>query len=182
MSKTTSMAGALAAVLLALGGCGYSLAGRGDFLPAHVKTIGIPTFQNLTDGVGLGELLTEKVVTEFNSRGRYTITPDATGADALLSGVVVAFVVSPAVLQGGQQEDVAAGGQASRYNVVVRVRVDFKDLIDDKSLWSDNNFTFREEYEIGEDPEQYFDQGSLALERLGEEFAKTLVSRILEAF
>ena len=29
-------------------GCGYSLAGRGSFLPRHIKTIGIPTFANRT--------------------------------------------------------------------------------------------------------------------------------------
>lgn len=170
----------LAGLSWVVSGCGYTLAGRGDFLPAHIRTIGIPAFQNLTDGIGLGDLLTEKVVTEFNSRGRYIITPAATGVDAVLSGTVVGFEVSPAVLAGGLEQDSA--NQAARYNVVVRVRVEFKDLIDEKTLWSDNNFTFREEYEIGENPEQYFDQGSLALERLGEELAKTLVSRILEAF
>ena len=26
-------------------GCGYSLAGRGSFLPAYITTIGIPTFE-----------------------------------------------------------------------------------------------------------------------------------------
>jgi len=29
-------------------GCGYSLAGRGSFLPASVQTIGVPTFINRT--------------------------------------------------------------------------------------------------------------------------------------
>ena len=28
--------------------CGYSLAGRGSFLPAYIKTIGVPTFTNHT--------------------------------------------------------------------------------------------------------------------------------------
>ena len=29
-------------------GCGYSLAGRGSFLPAYIKTIGVPQFTNRT--------------------------------------------------------------------------------------------------------------------------------------
>ena len=39
--------------LIALGAvgasaCGYSLAGRGSFLPDYIRTIGIPLFQNRT--------------------------------------------------------------------------------------------------------------------------------------
>jgi len=33
---------------LLLPGCGYSLAGRGSFLPDYIKTIGVPTFANHT--------------------------------------------------------------------------------------------------------------------------------------
>jgi hypothetical protein len=29
-------------------GCGYSLAGRGSFLPAYIKRIGVPQFTNNT--------------------------------------------------------------------------------------------------------------------------------------
>ena len=34
--------------LLLQAGCGYSLAGRGSFLPAYIKTIGVPQFTNQT--------------------------------------------------------------------------------------------------------------------------------------
>ena len=37
-----------AAALLGQGGCGYSLAGRGSFLPAYIHRIGIPQFTNQT--------------------------------------------------------------------------------------------------------------------------------------
>ena len=42
-------------VLLAIAplgwGCGYSLAGRGSFLPAYIRNIGVPPFTNNTHGV-----------------------------------------------------------------------------------------------------------------------------------
>jgi hypothetical protein len=161
-------------------GCGYSLAGRGDFLPAHIKVIAIPSFQNVTDRPELGEIFTEKVVEEFASRGKYVILAEELGADAVLSGKVTVFQLVPAVLQSGEQEETA--NQAARYTVNIRAEVIFTDMIEDKEIWSDASFSFREEYEIGEDPEQFFDQEGMALERLAEEFAKTLVSRILEAF
>jgi hypothetical protein len=159
--------------------CGYSLAGRGDFLPNYIKVIGIPTFQNVTDRPQLGELFTDKVVEEFASRGKYVVLPEDVGVDAVLTGKVTAFDLVPAVLKGGEEQ---TANQAARYTVVIRAEVVFRDLVEDREIWSDASFAFREEYEVGEDAEQYFDQEGMALERLAEEFAKTLVSRILEAF
>jgi hypothetical protein len=164
---------------LAGSGCGYSLAGRGDFLPAHIKIVGIPAFENLTDRPELGELFTEKVVEEFASRGKYVVLPESLGTDAVLTGRVTSFQVVPAVLEGGED---ATANQAARYTVVIRAEVAFTDTVEDKEIWADSSFSFRDEYEVGEDAEGYFDQEGMALDRLAEEFAKTLVSRILEAF
>jgi outer membrane lipopolysaccharide assembly protein LptE/RlpB len=33
-------------VVVTLPGCGYSLAGRGSFLPAYIKTVGVPQLMN----------------------------------------------------------------------------------------------------------------------------------------
>ena len=71
-------------------GCGYSLAGRGSFLPAYIKTIGVPTFTNRTTVFNLETMLTQKVRAEFIGRGKYQILPEATGVDALLTGEVTA--------------------------------------------------------------------------------------------
>jgi hypothetical protein len=160
--------------------CGYSLAGRGDFLPAHIKVIGIPAFENQTDQPEIEEIFTEKVVEEFASRGKYIVQPEETGADAVLIGRVTSFQLVPAVLEGGETQETA--NQAARYTIVVRAAVVFNDLVEDSEIWSDNSFAFRDEYDVGEDSEAYFDQSTLTVDRLAEEFAKTLVSRILEAF
>src|SRR5438552_2884678 len=77
-------------------GCGYALAGRGSFLPASIKTIGIPTFANRTAVFNLETTLTAKVRTEFIGRGKYEIRPEATGVDALLTGEVTAVTIAPA--------------------------------------------------------------------------------------
>jgi len=169
-----------AAVCLAPPGCGYSLAGRGSFLPEHIQTIGIPIFVNTSTQPGVAEVFTEKVVEEFASRGQYVIRPDTEGVDAVLSGTVTAFTVAPETLRGGEEE--SSSNQAARYSMVVRARIEFRDVIEDKMIWEDANFAFRESWDVGEDSDQFFDQQNLAIERAAEEFAKTLVSRILEAF
>src|SRR5579872_3888092 len=68
--------------------CGYSLAGRGSFLPVYLKIIGVPTFTNRTPVFNLETMLTQKVRAEFIGRGKYQILPDNTGVDALLTGEV----------------------------------------------------------------------------------------------
>ena len=85
-------------VLLGVGGgCGYSLAGRGIFLPAYIQTIGVPTFTNRTPVFNLETQLTQKVRSEFIGRGKYKIVPEATDVDALLDRrSVVSVVPQPA--------------------------------------------------------------------------------------
>jgi hypothetical protein len=172
---------AVAASLLAVSGCGYSLAGRGNFLPEYIATIAIPTFANRSDRVSVEEVFTRKVVEEFTARGRYRIQAEPEGADAVLEGTVTSFVSTPTVLEGGSIDD-PESSQASTYTVIVRAQVQFKDLVKNDVIWSNNNFQFRDDYEVGENPEEFFDQESLTLQRLAEEFAKALVSSILEAF
>lgn len=166
--------------LMTLSGCGYSLAGRGNFLPQYISVIAIPTFENRTDRVAIEELFTLKVVEEFNARGRYQIQAEREGADAVLEGAVISLTSTPSVLEGGG--NVQQANQASTYTVVVRAQVEFTDLVEDDVIWSSNSFSFRDDYEIGEDPEAFFDQEGLTFQRLAEEFAKSLVSSILEAF
>lgn len=170
----------LAALMAGLAGCGYSLAGKGTFLPAHIKIIGVPAFENLTDRRDLDKIITDAVVQELSSRGKYVLRPDKTEVDAVLDGKVIGFTITPVGFDSGLTPDVNT--QASRYTIIVRARIEFKDLKQNKTLWSDANFSFRDEYDVGDDPDAFFDQQNLSLDRLAEEFAKTLVSRILEAF
>lgn len=166
---------------LPIAGCGYSLAGKGNFLPDYIAIVAIPPFANRTDRVAIEEVFTRKVVEEFQSRGKYRIQADTAGADAVLQGTVVSFVTTPTVLEGSSST-AAEASQASTYTVIVRAQVEFKDLVQSKVLWQSNNFQFRDDYEVGDNPEQFFDQEGLTLQRLAEEFAKSLVSSILEAF
>jgi outer membrane lipopolysaccharide assembly protein LptE/RlpB len=163
-----------------LAGCGYSLAGRGSFLPAYIRRIAVPDFTNATTIFDLERRLTDRVRTEFISRGRYTIVTDqAQGADAVLTGQITSITLAPAAFTPEQQ--------ASRYLVTLVVNVEFRDLKANKVLWSNPALQFREEYEITTDQNTgdvgaFFGQNANALERLANEFARSVVSSILEAF
>ena len=81
--------------MLCAPGCGYSLAGRGSFLPSYIKKIGVPAFTNRSTVFNLETLLTQKVRAEFIGRGKYQVLPESTGVDALLTGEVTAVSVAP---------------------------------------------------------------------------------------
>src|SRR5688572_1940724 len=109
----------LCVLVTSFAACGYSLAGRGSFLPAHITTIGVPTFTNRTTLFNLETQLTQQVRSEFIGRGRYRILPDA-GAevDALLTGEITAVTISPASFSTQQL--------ASRYVITMAARVQLR--------------------------------------------------------
>ena len=129
---------AVTAVLL-VRGCGYSLAGRGSFLPDYIRNIGVPAFTNSTPVFDVDRRVTEKVRTELSGRGKYKVFPTAAGNDAVLTGEITSITVVP-ILFNQQQ-------QASRYALVMSAKVEFKDLKSGKVLWSNPALQFREEFE-----------------------------------
>jgi hypothetical protein len=172
---------ALLAVLATLSwaGCGYALAGRGSFLPAYIKTIGIPTFANHTTVFNVETLLSQKVRSEFIGRGKYTVLPQASGVDAVLVGDVTAISVQPASFAPNQL--------ASRYVITMSASVELREVRDNSVLWQNPGLVFRQEYEAtsgasGIDAAAFFSHDANALDRMSTEFARTIVSAILEAF
>jgi hypothetical protein len=159
--------------------CGYALAGRGSFLPASIRTIGIPTFANRTTVFNLETTLTQKVRSEFIGRGKYDIVPDANNVDALLTGEVTAVTINPSSFSASQL--------ASRYAIVMTARVELRDMRANMVLWDNPNLVFRQEYDAAGGQQQtdaaaFFGQDTQALDRMSAEFASSIVSAILEAF
>ena len=136
----------VAATLLVVSGsgCGYALAGRGTFLPADIKTVGIPAIENKTTFYRTEQILTEKVRAEFIGRGKYRIVPDAEGADAMLTAELASIIIQPAALGANQL--------ASRYLFTVVIRAQFTDTRTSEVLWSNDQLVFREEYDLNAAP------------------------------
>jgi hypothetical protein len=178
MRKNWSIVAVVLAVL-AQSGCGYSLAGRGSFLPAYIKRIGIPLFTNSTTVFDLDRKVTDKVRAEFIGRGKWTIVPDTTGVDGVLNGTITGVTLTPVAFNQQQQ--------ATRYALAMTGSVEFKDLTANKVIWTNPAMAYREEFDVPAsantlDTQTFFGQDANALDRLSNEFARALVSAILEAF
>ena len=162
-----------------IGGCGYALSGRGSFLPTYIRTIGVPTFTNRTTVFNLETMLTQKVRSEFIGRGKFQILPQDNGVDALLTGEVTTVSITPASFSPQQL--------ASRYALTMTAKIELRDIRENKVLWENPSVVFRQEYEATSgrnavDPSAFFQQDANALERMSSDFARTIVSAILEAF
>ena len=165
---------------LAASGCGYALAGRGSFLPATIRTVGIPKLDNRTTFFQVEDMLTDKIRAEFIGRGKYAVSPDAAGADAVLTGMVLGISVTPV---GFNEQQLA-----SRYLFTLAMRVEFTEPRHGRS--SGRTTPGLPRRVRAADPHRrehptatsFLDQERSSIDRIATDVARTVVTAILEAF
>ena len=159
--------------------CGYALSGRGSFLPDYIRVLGIPMFGNATPYQTVEQVFTQKVRLEFQSSRRYTVVPTDEGADGIVRGEITSISTQPVSLTDAQL--------ASRYRVTVVVKISFEDVKAQKVLWENPSLSFSDEYELsspqsGGDVSAFIGTERVAVDRMSTDFARSVVSAILEAF
>jgi hypothetical protein len=177
MDRRHFLLGGIAA--LALPACGYSLSGRGSFLPPSIKIIGVPLFKNSTSLFEIEQKVTDKVRAELAGRGRWTVNPTADGVDALLNGEITNGYLAPAAFNEQQQ--------ATRLVLTIVSKVELRDVKANKVIWANPGMQFAETYDISTsnsvlDANAFLRNDVNALDRLASEFARAVVSAMLEAF
>jgi hypothetical protein len=159
-------------------GCGYALAGRGSFLPDYIRVVGIPPIENRSTYLQVEQVLTEKIRTEFIGRGKYTVVPEATGSDAVLTGEITGISAQAVGFNENQL--------ASRYLFIMTMRIQLTDARTSAVLWSNDAMQFREESESNAkgpvDGSAFIDQERSSFDRIAGDVARTVVTAILEAF
>lgn len=165
----------LLVVLATTAGCGYHTGGHAARLPAGIHVVSVPVFANKTQTYRIEQVLTRDVVRELISRTKYTVVSRSQEpADAVLTGTVLTTQAAPLTYD-------PQSGRVSSALVTVIVSVSLKDR-SGKVLFENPNYTFREQYQVSREISSFFDEGTPALERISQDFARTLVSDILEAY
>ena len=173
--RSRVLSGGLAALaLLGMSGCGYTLVGKTSTLPASIRVIHFQTLVNQTTRVGLEQRLSSEIAKELASRGRFSVKADAAGADAELTGVVKSFDLFAVAFDDA--------GRAKEYQVRVTAGVALKTLPDEKVLWENQSFTFQDNYALATSAASYVDRENEVIDSVGEKFAASLVSSLLEGF
>ena len=115
------------------------------------------------------------MVREFATRTHYHILNNTSeSADATLRGTVLSASSTPLTYN-------STTGQAASVLVVVSMSVSLTDR-QGKVLYQNPSYLFREQYEVSQDLTSFFEENSPAFRRLSQDFARTLVSNILEGF
>jgi outer membrane lipopolysaccharide assembly protein LptE/RlpB len=195
---------ALAVCSVASAGCGYHVAGRGSTLPKNIHVIAVPALENKTTAYRIEQRLTAATVHEFLSKTQYRIVSNPDSADAVLRGKVLSVEVTPLTFQQTTTTTptgpttppaVTSVAQATSMLVIMTCEVTLTDRTTEKVLYHNSNFVFRNEYQLAATPnspttgtlsrgsvESFFQEGDPAVERMAQDFAKRLVSAVVENY
>ena len=140
-------------------------------LPKHIKTVSVPafTFEARGQRYKIETRFTDAVTREIIRRGNgLKVQSSRTGADAVLEGTIRDFNFTGVLLD--------SQGRARVYEVTVIAAVTIRDLKENKILYDNQNFTFRDSFEFSSDPRSFFNEEDPAVERIARAFAEAAVS------
>ncbi len=143
-------------------------------LPKHIKTVSVPAFQFEPRGLRyrVESRFTDAVTREIIRRGNgLKVQGSRTGADAVLEGTIRDFGFSGVLLD--------SEGRARVYEVTIVTAVTIRDLKENKILYDNQNFIFRDSFEFSSDPRSFFNEEDPAVERMARAFAESAVSAFI---
>ena len=143
-------------------------------LPARIKTVAVPAFQNNALRYKVESRFTEAVVNELIRRGRgLRVQGSREGADAVIEGVIKSFSYGGVLLDDR--------GRARIFEVTIEAAVTVRDQTENRVLYDNQNFVFRGEFEFANDPRNFFNEEDPAVQRMARNFAESIVSTLTNA-
>jgi len=143
-------------------------------LPARIRTVAVPAFQNSALRFKIESRFTGAVIDELVHRGRgLRVQGDREGADAVIEGVIKSFTFSGVLLDDK--------GRARIFEVTIAAAVTVRDQTENRVLYDNQNFVFRGEYEFANDPRNFFSEEDPAVQRMARSFAESIVSTLINA-
>jgi outer membrane lipopolysaccharide assembly protein LptE/RlpB len=163
---------ALAALALAIlvGGCGYSVHGT---LPADIKTIAVPIFQNLTREPAVEGLITRAVVEAFSTNGRLKVVP-ASEADAVLDGEVTGYNVFSIAFD--------QNANVRQYRLIVSVNLQLRDRRKNEVLFKQSGVREQVDFRVQNAVSQTISLEETALKAAAVEVGRSIASLTVTRF
>jgi hypothetical protein len=143
-------------------------------LPSDIKVLAVPAFQFDAKGLRyrVESRFTDAVSKEIIRRGSgLKVQGTRTGAHAAVEGTIRDFGFSGVLLD--------REGRARIYEVTIVSAVTIRDLRNDKILYDNQNFVFRDSFEFSQDPRSFFNEEDPAVDRIARAFAESVVSTIV---
>jgi Lipopolysaccharide-assembly len=146
-------------------------------LPGRIKTIAVPAFQFESNALRfkVESKMTTAVMKELVRRGHgLKVQGDREGADAVIEGVIKNFNFSGVLLD--------SNGRARVFEVTIVAAVTVRDQRENRVLYDNQNFIFRDSYEFTSDPRSFFNEEDPAVDRMARSFAESVVSTLVTGF
>lgn len=158
------------ALVLILGGCGYSLRGN---LPEDIKTVAVPVFRNRTAEPAVENLLTRAVIEAFSTNGRLRVV-GAEAADSILEGDVVGY----------QIESVAFDQRANvrQYRLLVTLNLRFRDVRRNALLFQRDGLQEKADFRVLGAVSENISREETALRAAAVDIARAVVGLAIERF
>jgi len=176
-------------VAIFLSACGYHVGGTSSRLPPGLKVIAVPALENQTNQYRVEQRMTQAVVREFLARTKYRVVSTEDSADAVLHGAITSLESSPVVFDTTPTPNAPTSptattttARATTMLVSVHMKVSLEERETKKILYKNDDYLFREAYEISTDPGTFFDEQGPALDRMARDFASRLVADVVENF
>jgi len=160
----------LAVILTA--GCGYHLVGYGSSLPAHIKTIAIPTFKNSSIEPSIHLDATDSIRRAFISDGRLKLI-DVKRADLIIKGTLINYQLQPVSFSAQDTVD--------EYIIRLGVQIEAYDRIK-KRILVKQEFNTQWDYRVTSSVIDSESAKNSALIEAYNDLADRLVSIIIEQF
>ena len=152
--------------------CGYHTVGKGS-LPSDIQTIAVVTFHNTSVKYRVEQRFTQAVMDEIIRRARgVRVTSNPDDADAVITGDIRRFRSSGVLLD--------PQGRTRLYQLTITTNVVLRNLHTHKIIYQNPAVHFQGEYQLSDNPETFFDEQNTAVDRIAKDFARSLVSAIME--
>jgi outer membrane lipopolysaccharide assembly protein LptE/RlpB len=155
---------------LASAGCGYSFRGN---LPAHLRTVAVPVFQNRTPVPAVENFLTSAVLNAFSANGRLRVaTVDQ--ADAILEGEITGYLLQSIAFD--------ATANVRQYRLIVTLNLKFRDVRRNEVLFQSRGYSDRADFAVPGTVAETTVAVETATQDAATQIARSIVSFTVERF
>jgi len=153
-------------------------------LASSYKTLTVTPLQNQTTTFEVEQILTRALVKSFVEKTAFKVVDETDSPDLLLKGRVVNVYATPVIF--GRETDPNPQGRSSGFGstflVTLNAAIEIQEKSSGKVVFRNDNYVFRDQYEINIDPRNFFSELNPALDRIATDFAASVVTSVLEDF
>lgn len=161
------------ALLVVVGGCGYHFSPGGESIDKNIKTVYVEPINNKTGEANAENIFRSAFIDWFSKGNRFKVVDQPERADALWKGTIQSITTAALSYR--------AANLASEERMTVVLDLKFVERDSQNVIWSDNAFSWRQDYPIA-DPMNTESSRKMALSELSRYAAERAYRMMMSGF